>query len=348
MLENNELVVNDALIKRHLYSFDKSYLLDRQIKNLQKNINININKLEHDRKQQQLKHLKSLKDTKQETINNCKNLYSTFKKNNSSLGKNNKERLQAISFYMLMLQNEENYQTRRLFIVAEENSELLFFPENLSILSATPASYIQKQKSINNTLQAQSKDIALIELQNLKFEGLEIKLYNLFILKDKIAIKRILNSIELIGEAESVPYFHLAQGYYYELNNQTEQAIEEYGQADIPQIIESALKRIALISLEKGEIEYAHNTLLLLSEISPAYLPQLAELYSLTKNYKDALDTYTHYLAYDPSDISVLLKVGELYESQKIFDGAQFIYKEILNLEANNFLAQKILDIISI
>ena len=39
------------------------------------------------------------------------------------------------------------------------------------------------------------------------------------------------------------------------------------------------------------------------------------------------------------SDISVLIKVGKLYEKQNIKEGAQFIYKHILELEPENQIA---------
>jgi len=91
-------------------------------------------------------------------------------------------------------------------------------------------------------------------------------------------------------------------------------------------------------------MESTYNTLLILSEISPVYMLQIADLCILTKNYKDALDAYTHYLDYNPSDISILFKVARLYEDQNIEDGAQFIYKQILTLEPENLIAKKQLE----
>jgi hypothetical protein len=731
LLENNALTVNDELIKRHLCSFDKSLLLDRQIVNQENNINKNINKQDHEQQQQQLKHLENLKNNKQQTIKNCKALYLTIQNNDLSLGETDNERIQALSFYLLMLQNEENYHTRRFYSLAKQNAKLLSFDENITILDEKPGFYIQKQKTINNTLVIPSKNNKLLKLQNqianlaenhtpisvlkdyykgksaliltdkeslyeftewieehqeyfliialshlskillstkikpdffiatnpnessfeenkaivffeqdsvlinqnsllpkilgnwlgynlyfgelfpwksklnienisfpeqsdhsiaksvatylgikdkllfnessinilkpentvvpkdkvsistfiqkqntlyeqseykinhyknvlyvlnntynllnkgdklkesstlfelfkefsenefytsnnnkiikkglkqfsrniytaiirtearllenhhieinddmvrrhlsnnidnmlldkfpknhpnlyvrnkvklafqnnteerkndthffmvmnnnglnsnfrrvltitenkpdvnkktelliitgktlqeiievhtklykeifslnvhhIKFSGLEVKLHNLFMLKDKIAIQNIIKGIKLISQksSENESYIHLAQGYLYELNNQIEEAISEYGQAVNPTTKESALKRIALITLDKGEVEHAHNALQILSEISPAYLPQLAELYYLTKNYKDALDAYTRYLDNNSSDISILLKVAKLYKTQNILDGEKFIYEQVLMLDPENLIAKE-------
>jgi len=110
--------------------------------------------------------------------------------------------------------------------------------------------------------------------------------------------------------------------------------------ASSPKTAESALKRLAMITLDRQDFHATHDILQILSDISAEYLPQLAELYLITKNYKDALDTFTAYLDYNASDITILLKVGLLYESQNVIDGAQFIYNRILELEPDNKIAK--------
>jgi hypothetical protein len=175
----------------------------------------------------------------------------------------------------------------------------------------------------------------------MKFKGLAVKLYNAFMLKDLNTLKKIRHGINLIKENSQIKsaYEHLSNGYIYDLENKTELAINEYGQADIDETRESALKRIAFITLNEGQIEHAYTALKILSEISPFYLPQLAELFTITKNYKDALDIYSHYIDYNPSDVSVLLKIAQLYEMQDILEGALFVYKQIINLEPDNKIA---------
>ncbi len=255
----------------------------------------------------------------------------------------NKQNLEAITLYLIMLDTILYKQYRKFQLYEQDSAEFLNIAEQTIIYNNHTAKDILalNKKSINNIYHLLDHEKSKIQL-----EGLEIKLYNLFTLKDKSSIKQIINGINLthnkLPEWES--FLHLAKGYDYELGNKLEQAISEYGLADNTKTIESALKRLTLITLNKGELEYAHSFIKTLAEISPAYLTQLAELYVITKNYKDALDVYTQYLDYNPSDISVLLKVGKLYEEQNIRDGSEFIYKQILKLEPDNKIAKESLN----
>jgi len=304
LLENNALTINNDLVTRHLSKANNLILGQSPL-------------------------------TKQEIINR-KNVKKEF------LNQPNKRKL-ATHFYLVLSYNGVNYATRRIYKFLEGKSDFINIPEETLVIKQTAEVLFDRYKP-HAADSLFSLDTTVLE--KTKFEGLEVKLYNLFILNDEKAITKIIKGIELIEEDNSIKnsYLHLARGYNYELNKQTEQAIEEYGQADDSATRESALKRIALISLEKGDMESTYNTLLILSEISPVYMLQIADLCILTKNYKDALDAYTHYLDYNPSDISILFKVARLYEDQNIEDGAQFIYKQILTLEPENLIAKKQLE----
>ena len=215
---------------------------------------------------------------------------------------------------------------------------------NIDILGKTAKDIKISHKNIYNSWFSQ-KTPPTKTTNKSKLEGLEAKLYTLFLLKDKKSINKIINGIDLIEPKYSgqEAYLHLAKGYYCELNDEVDQAINEYGLAESPKTTESALKRLALISLDRKEYVYAHDILKVLSEISPDYLPQLAELYAITKNYKDALDTYNDYLDYNSTDIRILIKTAQLYESQNIFNGAQYLYNQVLKLEPENQVAKSAL-----
>lgn len=320
MLEEGQLEVDEQIINRHLCSFKESSLLD------------NIN-------------------NKQDIIANIKNIISNYYSNNIKLGKTKKEKNRTISFFLIILQNALNLQTRRINIFEQKNPELFNIPDDIILLDeSTPVLDIfgktvqatkQAHKNIYNLWFTHESPVSFIKDDKV-LEGLEAKLYNLFILKDNNSIKKVIESLQLMPSEipDKEAFFHLAQGYNYELENETDKAIEAYGLSNSPKTTESALKRLAMITLDKQEFNVTLNVLKILTDISPEYLPQLAELYLITKNYKDALDTFTTYLDYNSSDITILLKVGLLYESQDITDGAQFIYKHILELDPENKIAK--------
>ena len=304
LIESDNLTTSHALISRHLSSENLTHLDCR----------INFR-----------------------TINRINTrLITRLKEKDISLGNNQEERQTGLTLYCLLFFNSYNDTQRRLFSIKKNNAKLLAFKKDFVIYSDITIS-----KIIEGHIIAARK---LSGEQNNEeiYRDLETNLYNFYKLKDTIELKNIIPILENLSNKELTdPFLHLAKGYLYELQNRPLDAINEYGQADSSKTKESALKQITLISLENGNLEYAHNALQLLSEISPDYLPQLAELYVLTKNYKDALDVYSNYLDYNPSDIYILLKVAKLYKMQNILDGEQFIYKRIIEIDPDNKIANE-------
>ena len=300
-MEHGQLIISDDIINRHFCQYQKTYLLD---------------------------HLSLSQE--QKVLNDIKIKVDAYYNNNDSLGKTSEERELAMYFLMLTEQYGRDNHTRRIYIHETENKKLADFSNKCSIFSI-PARELKNNFKKSFDLMLNSKDN--------KLNALEVKLYNLFVHKEIDLIKNIILGLEVIDQQEAQAFLHLARGYQYELLNNPDLAIKEYGLADSPDTIESALKRLVHISLNQGELEYAYDILKVLSEISPDYLPQLAELLVITKNYKDAIEIYSQYLEYNMSDISVLIKVGKLYEKQNIKEGAQFIYKHILELEPENQIA---------
>ncbi|HFB64121.1 MAG TPA: DUF115 domain-containing protein [Aeromonadales bacterium] len=301
LVEHGQLIISDDIINRHFCQYQKTYLLD---------------------------HLSLSQE--QKVLNDIKIKVDAYYNNNDSLGKTSEERELAMYFLMLTEQYGRDNHTRRIYIHETENKKLADFSNKCSIFSI-PARELKNNFKKSFDLMLNSKDN--------KLNALEVKLYNLFVHKEIDLIKNIILGLEVIDQQEAQAFLHLARGYQYELLNNPDLAIKEYGLADSPDTIESALKRLVHISLNQGELEYAYDILKVLSEISPDYLPQLAELLVITKNYKDAIEIYSQYLEYNMSDISVLIKVGKLYEKQNIKEGAQFIYKHILELEPENQIA---------
>lgn len=304
LLEYDKLDINQEILSRHFLSLSDTLLLDDKPK-------------------------------KELIKNNAKKIMNQYISKDKLLGSTENERLDSIKFFLIIMLNSLNHQPRRIYLL-EKNKPTFFYPDkSISILGKPASYYVDNHKNLSTTLlnhKTETQDINLI------LEGLEVKLYNLFILNDKKGIENIIKGIQLINQdnPEVMSFKHLAKGYLNELNDNSEQAIGEYGYANSDHTIESALKRIAIITLNNNQLEYAHDTLQILSNLSPLYYTQLAELYMLTRNYKDAIDAYSSYLDYNSSDIAVLMKIADLYKKQNIIDGVRFIYERILELEPDN------------
>ncbi|MCU7837419.1 MAG: DUF115 domain-containing protein [gamma proteobacterium symbiont of Taylorina sp.] len=351
LLEHDKLAVNDELINRHLNSFNKSYTLDRIIASLKTSIIKNSNKknIEQQQKEEQElleKHIK----IKQETIKSCSDLFVAYKNGDKSLGNAASKRKLAIIFDIVMRQIDRDAHSAKIYVIEKNKPEFYTYFHQVYIskvtftdekmYDVTSEEYIKQVKNHFNLFLKTTQPV-VNKIDTLKFEGLEIKLYNKFVLKDEKSLRKIIKSLNFFNtkETECKSFLHLAKGYQYELSNEFDLAVQEYGYANSDRTIESALKRIAFISLEKQDFVSANDALIMLSEISPAYLAQLAEIYFITKNYNDALELYAQYLDYNPADIIILTKVAKLYESQNISDGAKFIYNQILELEPDNQIA---------
>ncbi len=170
----------------------------------------------------------------------------------------------------------------------------------------------------------------------IRLEDTEKKLYDSFQNKDISHLSLLIKQISKKNNENNIALAHLGQGYLYELENKTDMAINEYLSASSEQTLESSLKRILSITLNQGDIENSIAVLKALSDISQDYLIQLAELYQLSEQYKDALDTYSQYIDTNPEDILILIKIGLMYLSMDVIDGAVFIFEHILEITPRN------------
>ena len=174
-------------------------------------------------------------------------------------------------------------------------------------------------------------------------DGIDTKAYDLFNHGDISALERLLNALKLRDDQEIESVIHLVQAYIYDLEGDIVKALAEYLQADSTLTLESALKRVVSITLAQKNHESAVVGLQTLSQVSPLYMPQLAELQHILGHNKDALNTYADYLDLNPADINVMSKLGLLYIELDILDGADFVFKHILEQEPNNQIAQQYL-----
>ncbi len=251
---------------------------------------------------------------------------------------------EKISDLLYFWHSSKESTNARIFILKRYNNELYKYLSNKQEKLVSCA--------INNftiELEVKQKDSPIcvqMDREN-KLEGIEVKLVDLFNRKDDKGLENIINTLGLYEDnEEKESLIHLAKGYLYELKDDSSQAVNEYQYSSNPLTIELSLKRIAAIALDSSDLLSAESALKLLCSISEEYLPELAELYNITKNYEQAVQTYADYLDINPENIIVLVKLGRLYLKTDNLEGAEFIFNHILELDPNNELASEQLSII--
>lgn len=174
--------------------------------------------------------------------------------------------------------------------------------------------------------------------------GGEAKAYDFFVREDLDGLNRLISSLGEHPDERAIPMKFLAEGYYNELQGDDEKAIEAYQMADKGLALEAALKQLALIAFKNKNIEFAEQALYYLSQLSPAYLPQLADLIKIKGRAKEALDIYADYLEQFPEDIINMLKLASMFQELEQLDGAKFVYEHVLSIDPDNVTAKLYLE----
>lgn len=167
----------------------------------------------------------------------------------------------------------------------------------------------------------------------------------LFSLNDLNGLAVLHDTVEKNGKFPRVA--SLLRGYRAELEKAPEAALSAYEGVfndDVPDhLTESALKRIAAISLGQNNIQNALLALECLTGISLVYQPMYADLLKIAGRHKEAIDAYMTYLAAAPEDVGVLLKFGILCRQTNVKDAAQMAFRMVLEKAPDNTAAKKFL-----
>ncbi|MEZ4483732.1 MAG: tetratricopeptide repeat protein [Syntrophotaleaceae bacterium] len=163
----------------------------------------------------------------------------------------------------------------------------------------------------------------------------------LFRKKDERGLRFLYKGLLIHTDPEAVPVRHLTAGYLAELAKNPEEAINEY-HAVVNQALcsstEEALRRIVSISLSLSNNDNALLGLECLTSLSPAYLPQYADLVKLLGDTNRALDLYADYLEKVPGDPQVLMRVANLYRELGLTDEALTVFRYLCEQEPDNDL----------
>ncbi len=157
-------------------------------------------------------------------------------------------------------------------------------------------------------------------------------------------VARELHSLGLGYQAELQGMNNEALSYYQQVVDQASTAVEGRGDASYNARLEDALRRMSQILLQQGDGETALMVLDALSNLSPAYQPQLAELLRLNGRIQEAADVYTDYLKRAPDDLATLLKLGKLFHDAGAYDSARWAYDHVLEHSPGDRAARTLRD----
>jgi len=162
------------------------------------------------------------------------------------------------------------------------------------------------------------------------------KARNLFKNKAIDGLQSIQDGLQHCDNEHATQFRLLISGYIHELKNNPTEALKNYQQINLNYLQEEALKRTLNLYFNSEQYEFAIDILKQLAEISPLYLPKLAELLRITGNVQAAIDHYTDYLQKFPNDLVNMLKLGKLYQTIGISEAAAWTYNYVLSHEPDN------------
>ncbi len=210
-----------------------------------------------------------------------------------------------------------------------------------------------QQKIMQNLLDDFSSMLDMTETDHMKrsrqyaeLTGVRGKAISFFRQENKETLQQLVRSLELHPDPEAKFYLYLANGYLLELEGHPGKALELYQKIFDSQnesLIEDCLKRIASISITEGDIANSLLALETLTQVSPTYLIQLAELQRLIGEPQNAIESYLSYIEKAASDTQTMLKLGQLYQEINIPEGAKAMYEHVLQIDKDNQAAKKFL-----
>ena len=184
--------------------------------------------------------------------------------------------------------------------------------------------------------------------KNFTLSGVRARLLTLFRRKDLEELQRLAGQLDAYDSPESRELKALAQGYASELQDQPETAFAHYAQliklaqANPPEdgshspCLEDALAHMATIALNQQQTDRALLILQTLTELSPVYAPQFAELLRLSGHREEAALIYSDYLKQVPDDLPVMLCLGRLYHESGSDEAARTAFEYVLGKDPGN------------
>lgn len=238
---------------------------------------------------------------------------------------------------------QENQQPGRALLWARRHPEQV---------AALPAAIRDRLESMQGDFRASLThfdpdwQVAIGNWSNLN--GIQGRAKAFFQQKDAQGLQRLLQTLaqsqpQSQERARADQLEHLVQGHLAQLQGKRDAALDAYAKITDSDLQEDKLLQTALLHLDRTQLDAARSALDTLCSISPVYIPFHADLLRTLGDVQGALEAYADYLEFAPTDIAVLLKLGQLYAAIQVTDGAQICYNTVLEIDPDNVPARRLL-----
>ncbi len=178
--------------------------------------------------------------------------------------------------------------------------------------------------------------------QQAGLENVPSKAALLFRQGDQEGLRNLAEALGQIDSAEARELRHFVLGQLAESEGRDDDALQAYQQIGEGPLLEDALSRISSLCLARDDLDNARLAFDCLSQISPGYLPQYAELMRITGRMDEAAELYARYLEQVPEDLSTMLRLGRLYQENGVIDGACWAFDYVLERDPDNRAARSL------
>lgn len=205
-----------------------------------------------------------------------------------------------------------------------------------------PAAIDQLLADFTAMLTADNQEHLTRSRKDARLEPVRQKALLLFQQQKREDLHGILRGLEADTREEAGFYQALVRAYLAELDGREADALAAYQTITSGPLLEDALKRIAMLTLEHQDLDNAALALDCLSAISPMYLPQYADVKRLQGDFARAAELYTLYLDQAQEDLVIAIRLGRLYQEHGINDIAAQIFDYVLQKDPDNRAAQQL------
>ena len=178
--------------------------------------------------------------------------------------------------------------------------------------------------------------------QQAGLENVPSKAALLFRQGDHEGLRNLADALNQLDSHEATELHHFVLGQLAESEGRDDDALQAYQQIGEAPLLEDALSRISSLCLARDDFDNARLAFDCLSQISPGYLPQYAELMRITGRMDEAAELYARYLEQIPEDLSTMLRLGRLYQESGIIDGARWAFEHVLERDPDNRAARSL------
>ena len=178
--------------------------------------------------------------------------------------------------------------------------------------------------------------------QQAGLENVASKAALLFRQGDHEGLHNLATALSQLDSPEATELHHFVLGQLAESEGRNDDALQAYQQIGEGPLLEDTLSRISSLCLARDDFDNARLAFDCLSQISPGYLPQYAELMRITGRMDEASELYARYLEQVPEDLSTLLRLGRLYQENGVIDGARWAFDYVLQRDPDNRAARNL------